>query len=206
VKKWSDEMLPDGVARLESVELPTVRLTESPFWSLGKLATSHEKEEAADVAQPEPPVEEGDGKPRPLLRRVQPASDAGAASDAAAREQKKAFLHTPLEVPKFTHEQMRTLVDTWDHYLPDLDLVPRDPHRIPRLQHAPSRARLGALEKRQRGVLPSKLSRYALDGLKIGVQSPERSNLQRREVELQRIADEEERQLRNRSVARSKTQ
>ena len=36
-------------------------------------------------AQPEPPAEEGDGKPRPLLRRVQPASDAGAASDAAAR-------------------------------------------------------------------------------------------------------------------------
>ena len=42
-----------------------------------------------------------------------------------AGEQKKAFLHTPLEVPKFTHEQMWTLVDTWDHYLPDLDLVPR---------------------------------------------------------------------------------
>ena len=25
MQKWSDEMLPDGVARLESVELPTVR-------------------------------------------------------------------------------------------------------------------------------------------------------------------------------------
>ena len=31
----------------------------------------------------------------------------------------------PERPPKFTHEQMRTLVDTWDHYLPDLDLVPR---------------------------------------------------------------------------------